>query len=426
MVPKKFLKYLPYLVGLFFTIAIYKIHMLPTMDSMLNENNTITSNIFLASQINYHKEIAPFARRPITTYIIETTANAFDIKLGYSFILVNFLLLFLSSILLYVLSKKLGARPIHALMNMAVYFSSFSVLFIFFPPVFSYDEPMQYCFIFLAFIGFVQRKWVYYILFCTLALITRETTIILIPCLLLFLPGLKASTEIKISRQHIKTYGIILLPIFFYGIFIVAFLWNQELWEPTKAELSSRFTCFLENFESQKNTTESVVSIFLTIGPFLYLTAIYLKRSIRPKFEQKYINAFLLALVINTPLVLLTAFARESRLFALPLFFIWPVFGQFFGKEVFLLFSFKLYVPALKKVQYLLSFLAFNVLNYLFCFEIYEKMGLGENNYYTEYLFMVLLLISIHFLLYNFLQKHPEFEKHTLNPSNPFRLKRKS
>ena len=385
---------LPYIISFLFTVGIYQIHMTENVDSMLNENNTELSTIFLKSQINYHKELTPFARRPLTTWLVESTSKIIGIELGHAFVWVNFSLLFINGLLMYFLSYRLGARRRDGLLNLCVYFLTFSVLFSFFPPVFSYDEPLQYFFILLALIALESQKWLWYILS-------------LLPGLFLLVSDRKKIVfEVTNNGRYLK-YIRLLLPLFLYGIFLTFFLSKNELWEATKMEMTSRFSCFLENFENPKNSLESVTSFFLTVGPFLYLTLFYVTVNKKMKLEQKYIRAFMVTLILNTPLVLLTSFARESRLFALPLLFLWPVFSQVFRKELSMLFSSNMYSLWVKKSRFILSFLALTILNYLFAYKVYEKLGLGENNYFSEYLFMSIFLITLHGTLSYFVRAHP-------------------
>ncbi|MGB6153799.1 MAG: hypothetical protein WBG48_17585 [Pricia sp.] len=393
-------KPLPYLVALLFTLFILSLHMLPNMDSMLNENNTRISHGFLKSQIDYHQEIAPFARRPLTSFLIESSADIFKFRLGHGFILVNFSLLFLSGCLLFKLSKILKATTRQALTNLTVYFLSFSVLFAFFPPVFSYDEPLQYCFLLLGFIAFVQQKWVWYVPAFTLALIARETSLLLLPALLLFAPGSSEFDQKPFSRAHFKVSAFILLPTLLYGGYLIGFISIFNQLEATRVEMASRYSCFIENFESLKNTVESWTSLYLALAPLLYLTAVYFKKDDLRNGKKKWIYAFLLSALINSPIVMFTAFARETRLFALPLFFIWPMFAQLFGDEVRLLFSTDLYVRLVRKWMYLLPFMVLNLINYWFCFLFYKKLGLGANTFFAEYLFALNGIILLHFLLY--------------------------
>ncbi len=386
---------LPYLVALLFALMIFGIHMLPNMDSMLNENNTRISHGFLKSQIDYHQEIAPFARRPLTSFLIESVTGKFGLRSGHAFILVNFILLFLSGLLLFRLSKTLRDNMEQALFNMCVYFLSFSVLFAFFPPVFSYDEPMQYCFILLALIAFVQKKWGWYVPFFTLALISRETSMLLLPALMFFMPGLGKFNVRLLSKEHVRLCISIMLPLLFYGIYLALFIYTHDQLKATQIEMASRYSCFLENFESTKNTVETWTSLFLALAPFLYLVAVQMRKKDALAWQKKWIGAFLLTVIINTPIVILTAFARETRLFALPLFFIWPVFASLFGKEVKLLFSFGLYPNIFKKWQAVFIFLILNLLNYWFCFQVYPEVGLGENTFFAEYLFVINLLMVL-------------------------------
>ena len=393
---------LPYLVALSFTLIIFGIHMLPNMDSMLNENNTRISHGFLKSQIDYHQEIAPFARRPLTSFLIESVTGKFGLRSGHAFILVNFILLFLSGLLLFKLSKILKASIVQALSNMCVYFLSFSVLFAFFPPVFSYDEPLQYCFILLSLKAFLRKKWGWYVPFFTLALISRETSMLLLPALLFFMPGLRKFNVRLLSKERVRLCIPILLPLLFYGIYLALFIYTHDQLKATQIEMASRYSCFLENFESTKNTVETWTSLFLALAPFMYLVAVQMRKKNALAWQKKWIDAYLLTVIINTPIVILTAFARETRLFALPLFFIWPVFFQLFGQEVKLLFSFGLYPRVFKKWPYLLGFLAMNSVNFWFCFQMYPKFGLGENTFFGEYLFLLNALMVLHGVLYRF------------------------
>lgn len=392
---------LPYLVALLFTLMIFVIHMLPSMDSMLNENNIRISHGFLKSQIEYHQEIAPFARRPLTSLLIEGVVQLFGWRYGHAFIFINFILLFLSGPLLFKLSKTMQASTGQALANMGVYFLSFSVLFAFFPPIFSYDEPLQYCFILLSLIAFVRGKWMRFVVFFTVALIARETSMLLLPALLFFRPGRK--------KRRLKDAVPILLPLVFYSIYLLLFIGSTHQLKATQIEMASRYSCFLENFESTKNTVETWISLFLALGPFLYLAVVRIWKKKTTAFDRQCIGAFLLTVIINTPIVILTAFARETRLFALPLIFIWPVFAQLFARECRLMYSWALYRKGFEKWHNLIPFLLAMFLNYWFCFHVYPNLGLGENTLFGEYLFLLILLIVLHFLLQKTASYHSKY-----------------
>ncbi|MBU2946102.1 hypothetical protein [Zobellia uliginosa] len=401
---------LPYVLALLTTTVILCIHMLPSVDSMLNENNTQISHVFLRSQINYHKEIAPFARRPLTTLLIEGSQQLFGFKAGYAFILVNFLLLGFSGVLIYWLSLLLKATKLQGIINMMVFFTSFSVLFAFFPPVFTYDEPLQYCSLLMAFIAFVKRKWFWYVILFSLAMVARETSVLLLPALILLLPGTQNHPREKLG-PNLKKNGIcILSPILVYGCYIVFFIYHQRLLHATHTEITSRYSCFLENIESTKNLVESIVSIFITLGPFLYLTYFYLKQKENESWKTSFVYAFLFTALLNTPLVFMTAFARESRLFALPLLFLWPVFMQLFKSFLEPLSLKSTYQGLLEYPKIIVLFGCFVLASFLFCFIYYPSLGLGENTFFAGYIFSVCFILSLHYCACKTLFNHQKYK----------------
>ncbi|MCG2459696.1 hypothetical protein K8352_02935 [Flavobacteriaceae bacterium F89] len=418
---------LPYLIALVFVVADFGLHMSKHSDSMLNERNHVISNAFLTSQINYHKELPPFARRPLTTWLIESAAKTFSIRLGVAFIWVNFTLVFCSGILLFFLSQKLsisydgniGSKVSppegencsywFSIGNMVIYFVGFSILFAFFTPLFSYDEPLQYTLIFASFLALSHRKWVLNVICFTLALVARETTVILVPALVFFFIDTSRKSIFPISPEFRKKLAFILLPVVLYVLFLVFYLWKMNLWHGTSTEMTDRISCFASNFNDQKSAMESLSSLFLVLGlPLYFLVATLGRKEMNPAYK-KYINAFWLTFAINTPIVFLTTFARESRLFALPLFFLWPIFLQIFKREFGLLFSYRLYGPCFMKWQNAVGLLVFGFINYLIAFKAYDSdYTQGPTPYYNWYFFLLLMIITVHFILNGFLERHPE------------------
>ena len=384
-------KLFPYGLALLLTLSVLGLHMLPSMDSMLNENNTRISHVFLKSQIDYHNELPPFARRPLTTFLMKGTSSIFNIKAGYSFIFINFSLLFLSAILLYHLSLLILSERKLALFNVLVYYLSFSIVFAFFPPVFSYDEPLQYCLLFAALITWIRKRNLIFILLFTLAIISRETSLFLIPALWIFQPG--KNEQIKpLWKQYLKTGLILLVPILVYAIYLSVFLHYNQLMEETSSEMASRYSCFLENFEDLKNSVESFTSLYLGLIVFLLFTVIRTLKLGINQVDRKFLYAFWLTAIINTPIVILTAFARETRLFALPMIFLWPVFSSIFRVSSF---KWPKQWPINNLGSIILSLLT--LINIWYSFLYYQKFGLSTNTFYKEYLFIINLLLHLYF-----------------------------
>ncbi len=398
---------LPCLFSLGFVVFIYSIHMSSNVDSMLNEKNTIISNGFLTSQINYHKDFAPFARRPLTTWLIETTSSWLGISMGKAFIWVNFSLLFLSGLLLYRLSMALQLGYLKGIINLILYFLSFSIIFVFFPPVFSYDEPLQYCFIFAGLTSILNKHWVGYIMWFTAAMIARENTAFVILGILFFIPDHQITQGHILDKRHLKFYFLVGLPVVFYMACILLFIENKGLWDGTQDEFQSRFSCFKENFKDLPSSVETVTSIIVSLGTFIYFLIVYSKRNNPSNMEKKFINAFILSCAVNTPIILLAAFSREVRLFSLPLVFLWPLMAQFCYQEIRLLLSFNLYPECFRNWRYSLIFLGLTLLNYLLSFRVYIPSFPSADNYFNEYLFVSFQLIIFHLLLRHSADRHP-------------------
>ena len=399
--------YLQYIVSFLFVMLIYGIHMLPISDSMLNENNTKLSHVFLASQIRYHQEFAPFARRPLTSLLIEGSSGIFGITLGESFVLVNLLLLFISGLLIYKISLRLRATKGQALFNQVAYFLTFSILFAFFPPVFSYDEPLQYCLIMLGILALIQDKWRYYVPLFLMATIARESTVFLIPGLAVIFSGLSLKTINKATSLVKKKLFLLFLPIPLYVIYLGIFIWASGIWHETSEVAANRLSCYFQNFGTFASAVESVVSFFLVFGPSLYFLYMGKKSWILSTLEKKYVRAFLLAVAINTPIVMAATLARETRLFALPLIFLWPLAGQLLGKELALLMKPGLYLDCIKNWRYCLFLGVLCIINYMVSFQLYVPSFPSKDNFFNEYLFVLLLIISIHFLFHIYLSKNP-------------------
>ena len=398
--------YWQYLISFLMVLLIYGIHMLPVSDSMLNENNTKLSNVFLASQIRYHQEFAPFARRPLTSLLIEGSSGIFGVTLGESFVLVNLLLLWISGILIYTLSLRLKASKRQAMFNLVAYFLTFSVLFAFFPPVFSYDEPLQYCLILLSILALIREKWKYYVPLFLMATIARESTVFLWPGLVVIFSGLSLKAENKLTSIGKKKLFLLFLPLPLYGIYLGIFIWATGIWKETSEVVANRLSCYFQNFGTYASSVETIVSFFLVLGPGLY----FLFMSTKPKaytiLEKKYILAFLLALVINTPIVMAATLARETRLFALPLFFLWPLAGQLFGKDLTLLLKPRLYLDCFRDWRYSFVLVGLCLIIYMVSFKLYVPSFPSKDNFFNEYLFLLLLIMSVHFLFVDFLKRN--------------------
>ena len=398
---------MPFFISAVLVFVIFKIHMSSDVDSMLNEKNSIISNGFITSQIKYHSEFAPFARRPLTSYLVKRTSTLLEVSLGEAFVMVNFFLLFLSGLLLFRLSKVIGSGFQKGIQNLIIYFLSFTILFSFFPPIFSYDEPLQYCLIFAGLTSFLNKQWGGYIFLFSAAMIARENTIFVI--LGISISALFGNFSFGRSSQKAKLnhYLLIGIPVIFYVVFVLLYIKSHGLWEATHDEVQVRFSCFRENFKDMRSSVETIISLVVTLGLFIYFLLASSKHH-DPSVKEKWlIKAFIPSCFLNTLIILLAAFSKEARLFAIPLVFLWPIMAQCCLNEFRLLLSFKYYIQCFKNWKYavLLGFLTF--MNYLISFVLYIPSFPSVDNYFNEYLFLSLQLIFIHYLLRSSIGRTP-------------------
>ena len=142
-------KILPFFYHALLTLLVYVIHVNEKVNSMLNDFKAEIDQGYLKEVYEFHKTVqAAFMKRPITTFLIEKIHQFFSIEIGTSFVVLNFSCLFLSSLLLFYLSKLLTKSTLKAYVNSLIFFLCFPIIFMFFVPIYTYDEPLQLVFIF--------------------------------------------------------------------------------------------------------------------------------------------------------------------------------------------------------------------------------------------------------------------------------------
>ena len=363
----------------------------------VNTEHKMISNQHLTETVVYHKTQPAFAKRPLTTWSIEVLAYHTPLNMGEAFVVVNFGLLFVCGIALFYLARLLLENTRLANFSVLFFFLSFTVLFSFFPTNYSYDEPLQYLLIFLSILALIRKKWGLFILGFSLSLIARESTIILLPAIALYFMEFERKTLFR--SESIKKMGALVLPVVIYIAFLYLFITFSGIGKESKDDLDGRFSHFLINFQNQEYAVESFLSFALAIGVQAYFLFSYVANNPLTSLEKKLIRSFLLTVIFNTLIVLTTTLARETRLFALPLVFIWPIFGKILLHELKILGSVKNYVKlfgnALSAGSLLLLW-AFCFLTFRF---IYIQTNGVKQNYLDEYLLVFSALISLHVVM---------------------------
>jgi len=94
--------------------------------------------------------------------------------------------------------------------------------------------------------------------------------------------------------------------------------------------------------------------------------------------------------------ILLAAKARETRLFALPLVFLWPVFTSVFADDLRLLADTSAYRALWRNGRRLLLLAAALGLAGFISFAVYASATSGVDRYFNVYLFLLLALLSVY------------------------------
>jgi hypothetical protein len=304
------------------TLFILLIHTDIFFSSMITlQHNSSTHEVFeseyLAIALDYHKQVADFAKRPVTTYVVEHFSKLTHLSVGDSFVCINFFLLFLNGILLYVLSVRHFTTHKNALFNVFIYYSSYAIFFSFFIPVYSYDEPFQYFFIFLSLIFYFEKRVGLFILTAFFALLTRETSILIFAGLAFY---------------HYKTRGLdvrlvfqFLFPLALYGVYLGWFFGtHQFLIDDLQTDSGSRLQALHNNFADEAYAIESIFALVNTAIVPLFFLYHARKYWVLDRNTSLWLRSFIIVFVLNVLITYLMTQAREARLFNLPLILFYP------------------------------------------------------------------------------------------------------
>ena len=216
------------------------------------------------------------------------------------------------------------------------YFGSFPILFAYLGGIFTYEEPIQYFFLFMTLYFILKNKIFISTIFFTLALFSKETSILFLPVFFYF----------SKNNRNEKRYLIYLI------LSVVAYIISVQLLIPEVIQIklydftrTTRFYGWQHNFATWQKTSETLFNIlFVLLIPFI----LYQKRQIIKTQRLKWFNyGFNFLVIVNTTLVCLAGLAREARLFMLPLILFWPLVPTLVenvlktklkAKEVFLAF----------------------------------------------------------------------------------------
>jgi hypothetical protein len=300
-------------------------HSTPGKEGMMTEEA-------LQSTLDYHRSLPVFKARPLTSCSVALLSRLSGESQTRILALMNPMLLMLSGVLIYALSLRWGATKRSAWMAAALYLFSFTNLFAFVPPMYTFDEPLQMLSMFAACCCLpcpaVLRQdgeaWpavpsynITYALMSGLCMgfswWARESGLLLLPILAgLYLPYTSKQERVRLGIAVLTALGL----LFMGRVTTDPGTLNWDLWQ-----WQARFSNLQANFRNTDYTIETLVGLGLVLAWPLVLLRTLLNK------HRLITMGFAVSLVANTLAVLWMAKAREARLFALPLLMVWPLLG---------------------------------------------------------------------------------------------------
>jgi len=369
------------------------------MINYVDENHPNVENIcitdgFLPWAVNYHKTLPDFKKRQVTTVLVEMFSKLFNGRISTVFVWVNFSFIFLSGILVYYLARLYSLSHIEALLSTIFFLTAFSILLAYFIPIATYDEPIQYFFILLSFVALKKKIKGLFVLFFTIAMLTRESSVLLLPAITLFLMDINFR---KIYEEKIKIILVILtvsLPIILYVFYLLWFYnMNPQQFVETKTVLLDKFMNYKKNFKDLENISRTILSFTSVYLLPVFFIIIFKRKHKLILLDTKLMYAFWISFFLNTVIVLLSVYAEESRVFTLPLLFIFPIFGKIIRIVIRFSPQFLKYMVHPKRLLFLVSI---TVIGWILFNQVYKLTSFKmTENLYREYNTISFLIIGI-------------------------------
>jgi len=270
--------------------------------SLWKVDNGLLSNSYLEEVIHYHATEWTFSKRLVFAALIDGTSSVFNISMSLSFVILNSLFLFLSGDQLGKLTAEVQNNWKAGKIGTLLFFTCFPIIFCFFAPVYTFDDLLQLFFILVAVRYLRRSKWLLFSAAIALAMLTRESTLLIIPILWL-----------SIAEDKRKQLFLSLIP----GAMLTLIFWGYHFFD-VRSTLSHRVKHLEFNFCDLEHCIESVLSLLMVLS----IMRCFFRFS--PKFDRKQRVLIILVIAFHTLFVLLFACAREIRLFYLPIYLLIP------------------------------------------------------------------------------------------------------
>lgn len=309
------------LLGLALTAFSLALHFAPIWENMLNRGAETWDEQplpydYIETVVAAHSDGSDpaFVRRPWTTISIGAL-TAIGLTSKEAFIAVGSIGFFIAGVLVFLIAMLLGLGDRNALWSQGFFQLSPTVLCAWFDPLYTYDEPIQYAAVLAALLALLHQRWMVYVPALLLALMARETSLLLLPAFLFITPERKLTIIATSVSVVLFAAWLVISP---QGTSAAEF----------SVDLARRADYLAINFSTERiGETIGFMLLVLVLPLFLFFRQ-------RASIAQAWRNAFIIVLLLNVPLVLVGAYAREARLFALPLVMLWPFLGSALHAEL--------------------------------------------------------------------------------------------
>ncbi|MBK7385076.1 MAG: hypothetical protein IPI81_17340 [Flavobacteriales bacterium] len=311
------------LLGLVLSAFSLALHFAPVWVTMLNRgaqtwDGELLAKDYIETMIDEHRSGSDisFRRRPLTTWCVDTLHEV-GIPPKAGFIGLGFLLFFVAGLLVFRSAVSLGSTNGQALVAQGFFHLSPTVLFAWFDPMYTYDEPIQYVALIGALLAAQSGRTLGCIAPFTIATVAHETSLLFVPAVYLLLRDDKR-----------RAFMIIGTTCLLFAAFLFFYLPQVGIVGASATDAIARLGTITFNFSSWTMTIETASYLVMTLALPAFLLWRFGRSSACSPTDRIWLRAFWITLLLNTALVLIAAKAREARVLALPLLLGWPLIGK--------------------------------------------------------------------------------------------------
>ena len=319
-----------YIYAFFFTLLIFILNYF--LRTMLQFTPAEWQQVY-----SLHLSDIPFKFRPLTNGAIYFLVNYFSLSIATSFVLHQYVLLFVFFISFAYYLRALQYSQTERIVGLFITALSYPILCVHFIPNYTWDNLWLY--IGLIWFGYFLAKRQFYLasLFLLFSTISHESALFVTIAFYFFRDKSKSQLHWLIPAS-IPAFSYLVFRLFFYP-----------------HVMTGRFTHVIGNFENVAATRQTFYSIFVSFG-WMWVVLIWgyiYRKKLQKQFKlfEPFLYSSLFTAIITICTVIFVGKTRETRLFYTPFLFIIPfvlsVSSDFFSSFV------RMYTQKSKLINYI-------------------------------------------------------------------------